>query len=226
MGVAEHDLGAHRHQAVDEEHPRLEQLLVDQHRAAALGRANHRDRGEIGGKTRPRGVLDLRDRALEIGPHAEFLATRNEQVAAIPGHLEVDAQTAEGEPGSPVLLRPGVRDAQLAAGDRGQRDERPHLDVVGADLELGPAESLHALDHEQVRTDAVDRSPHRSEQPAKILDVRLARRVQDPRLALRQTGRHHRVLRPGDGGFVQEDLGPPQALPRTLDATLKPAARA
>ena len=52
----------------------------------------------------------------------------------------------------------------------------------------------------------------RDEEAAEVLDVRLAGRVHDRRLALGERGRHDGVLRPRHGGLVEEDLGADEAL--------------
>ena len=51
------------------------------------------------------------------------------------------------------------------------------------------------------------RGAHRHEEPAEVLHVGLARRVADGGSPFREDRRHQGVLRAGDRGLVEEDIG-------------------
>jgi hypothetical protein len=77
--------------------------------------------------------------------------------------------------------------------------------VVASDPPLASAQSLDAPDGEHIRADAFYLGAERGEEPAEILDVRLARGVADHGLALRQRRRHEGVLRRHHARLVEED---------------------
>jgi hypothetical protein len=77
---------------------------------------------------------------------------------------------------------------------------------------LPAAKALDASDAEDVRPDALDLRSKGDEEPAEVLDVRLARRVGDHGLAFGEHRRHHDVLRSGHRGLVQEDARCEEAL--------------
>ena len=68
-----------------------------------------------------------------------------------------------------------------------------------------PRELLDAGDAQDVRLDALDLRAERDEEAAEVLHVRLARRVAEHRLALREHRGHDRVLRRHDARLVEED---------------------
>ena len=129
--VAQDDPRAHRHQLVGEDQAVLEHLLEDQHGAGGLGGDGHRDRRQVGREHRPRPVLDLRDLGVHVVDDAQRLAGRDAHASAV--HLDRDPEPRERVPDRAQVLDRGILDHDLAAGDRGQPDERGHLDVVGAD---------------------------------------------------------------------------------------------
>ena len=138
--------------------------------------------------------------------------------------LDLDAQSREAVADRAQVLDSRVLDHQVAAGDGGQPDERRHLDVVGAQPVAAAAEPLDSGDREHVRADTLDVAAHRIQEPAQVLDVRLAGGVSDDRCAARQYRRHDRVLGAGDGRLVEMHVGageaagrPQPVLPRRLD---------
>ena len=105
-----------------------------------------------------------------------------------------------------------VLDDDLALGHRREADEARDLDVVRADAPFAAVQRLDPADVEDVRADPVDLGAEGDQEPAKILDVGLARRVADHRLARRQHRGHDDVLRSRHRRLVEEDLGSPQAV--------------
>ena len=103
------------------------------------------------------------------------------------------------------VLRTHAFDRDVAAGDRRHADEAADLDVVGPDRPRAAAETLDAGDAQDVRLDAFDLRAERDEEAAEVLHVRLARRVAEHRLALREHRGHERVLRRHDARLVEED---------------------
>ena len=82
--------------------------------------------------------------------------------------------------------------------------------MIGADRPLSAVQPIHAFDAQHVRLDPLDRRPERDEEPAEILDVRLAGRVADDRRPRRQAGCHDAVLRGHHACLVEEDLRAPE----------------
>ena len=98
-----------------------------------------------------------------------------------------------------------------AARDGGGADEAADLDVLGADRVLAAGQRLDAGDREDVRADALDVGAERDEEPAEILDVRLAGGVREQRPAGRERRRHDGVLGRHHRGLVEMDVGAGQA---------------
>ena len=201
--VAEDDPRPHADELVHVEHPRLEHLLVDEHRALRL-RGHHRamlmrSAGKPGqGASSILGIWPPM-----VGTTFRLWAAGTRMVS--PEVSQVMPSLREGELHHAQVLRGRVLDLDLPAGDRGQADEGADLHVVAADAEVVPDEPRHALDGEDVGADARDARPHGDEHAAEVLHVRLGGGVLDDGRALRQDGRHERVLRGGDRGLVQEE---------------------
>ncbi len=79
--------------------------------------------------------------------------------------------------------------------------------MVGADLDLRPAEPLDPLDPQLARPYPVYACAHPDQETAKVLDVRLGGRVSHDRRAPCEGGGHDHVLSAGDTGFIEEDVG-------------------
>ena len=75
----------------------------------------------------------------------------------------------------------------------------------GATRHVAARAALDALDAQDVRLDPLDLRAERDEEAAEILDVRLARRVADHRLALREHRGHDDVLGRHHARLVEED---------------------
>ncbi len=93
--IAEHDPGAHADQLVDEEEPRLEHLLEDQHHPLALGGGHHGDRHRVGREGRPGAVLELGHVAAEVGADPAFLLGIDDQRGAVEPRPDAEALEAE-----------------------------------------------------------------------------------------------------------------------------------
>ena len=97
-------------------------------------------------------------------------------------------------------------DRDVAARDRREPDEASDLDVIGSDVPFAAAQRLDPLDAQHVRLDPLDARTEGDEEAAEVLDVRLARRVAEDRLAGRQRGGHDGVLGRHDARLVEEDV--------------------
>ena len=201
MGIAEDDPGAHRDELVDEEQAALEHLLEDEHGARGLRRRDDGDRGEVGREGGPDAALDLRDLPAEIVDDAEHLAGRHAQ-GRLP-HLELDPELPERRHDRDQVVRLDVLDREVAPRDGGERGEARDLDVLGADAIRAAAEPVDAFDAEDVRADALDPRAEGVEEAAEVLDVRLAGRMADDRVALGEDGGHDRVLGAHHRGLVE-----------------------
>ena len=91
----------------------------------------------------------------------------------------MQAEPVEDEADHAQVVGDGVLDAQLAAGDAGQRHERADLDVVGRDLVRAAVQLGAAVDGQDVGADALDVGAHLHEHAREVLDVRLAGGVAD-----------------------------------------------
>ena len=103
-----------------------------------------------------------------------------------------------------------VLDREVTSRRGRERRERCDLDVLGADPMRRAAQRLDALDAKHVRADPVDARAERDEEPAEVLDMRLAGRVPDDRVALREDGGHDRVLRRHHRRLVEVEPLPDQ----------------
>jgi len=114
-----------------------------------------------------------------------------------------DAEFGEGAHDEIEVLRKGVFHADLAAGDRAEREEGDDLVVVGLDGEGAAVEALDALDHELAGADAGDFRAHAGEHRAEILHVRFAGGVDERGGAAREGGGHRKVFGDGDRHVVE-----------------------
>jgi hypothetical protein len=121
--IAEHDPRAHADQLVDEEHARLEHLLVHHHHAVALGRGDDRDRHHVGRERRPGLVADGRHVAAEVRLHHAPLLGRDHQVRAVDAAL--DAEPLEAHERGAQVLDAGLLDAQLRVRHRARPMNEP-----------------------------------------------------------------------------------------------------
>src|SRR5688572_21208811 len=93
MWVAEDDARAHSDELVDEEHSRLEHLLVHQNEPLALRGGDDRNRHDVGRERRPRLILELRHVPAEVAPDFLVLILRDDQIVAV--FLADDAEPLE-----------------------------------------------------------------------------------------------------------------------------------
>ena len=201
--VAENDACSHRDELVDEEEPALEHLLEDENRSVRLCRGDDGDRREVGREGRPRAVLDLRNLPTEIVLDHELLPGRHAE-RRLP-HLDPNPEALEGRQDGDQIARLDVLDREIASRRRGQADEAPDLDVLRPDTPRAAAELRHSLDAEDVRLDPFDLRAERDQKATEVLDMRLAGRIPDHRLALGEHRRHDHVLRGHHAGLVEED---------------------
>src|SRR5215213_2757328 len=108
VGVADRDLGAHRNQLVHEEQPVLEHLLEYEHRTLGLRGKRDDDRREVGGKRRPRAVLDLGLVVAGVARDDQLLVARDDHVGAV--ELRAEPQPAEREPDHAQVVGDAVLD--------------------------------------------------------------------------------------------------------------------
>ena len=144
MRVTDRYRGAHHHQLVGEEQAVLEHLLVDDHRAGRLSGQRQCDAGQVRRECRPRAVLDLWHVIAGVVADHQLLVAGDDDVGAV--DLAAQPQPLEYQSDHPQIGRHGVLDDQLAAGDAGQRHERPDLDVIGSDRMRAAAQTAGAVD--------------------------------------------------------------------------------
>ena len=181
MRIAEDDPRSHRDELVDEEQTVLEHLLEDQDRSPRLCGDGERDRRQVGGERRPRAVLELRNLSAEIVLDHQVLIGRDVQGRL--AQLHTHAEPLERRHDRREVSRHDVLDRHVAPCHCGEADEAAHLDVIGCDRPLAAAQPVDAVDAQHVRRDPLDLRAERHEEPAEILDVRLASGVSDHGLA-------------------------------------------
>src|SRR5687767_1967396 len=138
MRVAEDDARTHRDQFVDEEHPRLEHLLVHQHESLALGRRDDRNRPGVGRERRPRLIAERGDVPAEVILDLAALVGRDDEIITVlSAHY---SEAGEAEPGGSQVFDPRALDSQLGPGNGGQPDKGSDLDMVWSDLMGGAME--------------------------------------------------------------------------------------
>ena len=110
----------------------------------------------------------------------------------------------------------GALDEDVAALDhRGGDHVRAGLDAVGDDrvIERRELAAVGADDVDDVGAGAVHLGAHLVEDAAELLDLGLARAVDERGAALRERRGHHQVLGAGHRRQVEDDLGAAQAPP-------------
>ena len=181
-------------------------------RALALGGQRDRDRGEVGRERRPRAVLDLRLVLADVALRRSSFWPPGTSTSS-PSSSVRRPRRCEDEADHPQVVGLGVLDAQLAAGDAGERHERADLDVVGADRRASqPPSSARAGDRQHVRADArgcrrpSSRASARG--PGRAARRRRCRSRSSPGVS---AAAMQRVLGRHDGRLVHEDLARAQA---------------
>jgi hypothetical protein len=122
------------------------------------------------------------------------------------------------------LVGAGVAHADLAAGDRAQRQEGGDLVEVLGEVVFGPAEMLDPLDHQPACPDAVDLRPHLGQEGAELLYVRLGGGVGQGRGPGGGGGAEHEVLGGGDRGVVEPVAGGGERAAIALDVVQRQRA--
>ena len=148
MRIAENDPRSHRHEFVDKEQAVLEHLLEDQDRPARLCCNCECDRREVGRKSRPRAVLDLRDLAAEIVLDREVLIGGYVQRRV--AELDLDPEPLHRGNDRSEILGNDVLDRHGTARHRCEADEAAHLDVVRRHRPLASTETIDAFYPEDV----------------------------------------------------------------------------
>ena len=209
MGIAQHDLGPHADEPIQEEQPALVHLLVKENGPLRLRRGHEGDAHEIRGKGGPGAVLHPRNGVAEVGADLEGLLTRNHQVAT--AELRDDPESLEHGERHAKIVRPHVLDHDVVSRERPENDEAADLHEVRTENEVGPRQCPTAPDGEEIGPDTFDLGSHRLQQDAEPLHMRLGRRVAQDRGPLGQHRGQDHVLRRRHAGLVQQDVLPVQA---------------
>ncbi len=202
--IAEDDLGAHVYEAVNEEQPALEHLLVDEDAAFALGGYDQHHGQKVRGEAGPGGIGKGHDGTVQEGLNLVAFLLRDKDI--VPSLLQVYAKAAEGVRDDAEVVVRYVLDGDAAAADGGHADEGAHLDHVRQDLVLGAAQTLYAVDAEEVGAYAVDEGAHAVEHLAELLEVRFAGSIVYCGSTFGKDCGHDDVGGTGDGGLVKEHV--------------------
>ncbi len=195
-------------------------LVPEHHRAPGPHGQGDHARQQVHGEIRPRRRLDLRQQVRGEGlGDDEFLPLADKGGVAVV--FDLHAELGEGTVDEVEVVGQGVFHPHLAAGDGAEGEEGDDLVVVGVEGENAALERLHPGDGQLARADPRDFRAHRIERGAEILHVRLARGVEQHRLALGEHGGHDEVLRGGDRHIVRPVA---RALEPALERQLQVAA--
>ena len=180
----------------------LEDALGDDARAAADAHERHdlglHVRGEAG--VGPGGQVDAAQGAVHAGPQGVAVA------------LDDHAHLAQLEDDGVEGVHRAVLQGQVALGDAGRHEVRAGLDAVRHDAVGRAVQALHALDAHHARAVAGDLRPAAVQELRQVLDLGLAGRVLQHRLALGQGGGHDEVLGAAHGREVELDVRALQAI--------------
>src|SRR5580704_3990195 len=110
------------------------------------------------------------------------------------------------------MLRIGVLDAHVTAGDRPGHQVGACFDPVRQYLVVHAGELAHTLHDDPITTGTCDLCAHRNEKVRQVHDLRLACGVLDHGLTLCQRSSHHEVLGAGDRDGVQHQARTFQAI--------------
>src|SRR5438128_2519106 len=210
MRIAQHDARAHADQLVHEEESRLEQLLEHQQDPLALRRDHDRNRHQIGREGGPRAVLQLRHVPAQVGADAALLTGIHDQLGAVEARSH--AQALEPQQDAAEILASHAVDRDRTVRHGGEPDERADFDVVRPHGAGGGRERQPAFDGERVCAHALDARAQVREEARQILNVRLAGGVPQRGRAAGDDRRHQGVFGGRDAGFVEENIGPGEAL--------------
>ena len=144
-------------------------------------------------------------------------------------HVDLDPGVAHLDRGAGLLqladdgievLRPGVLDADMAAGDGAGDEIGAGLDAIGQHFVGGAVQALDALDDDSVGAGALDLRAHGDQEIGQIDHLRFARGVLEHRLAVGQRRGHHEILGAGDGDGLEHQARALQALGTGLDVAV------
>ena len=126
--VAENDLGTHLYQAVNEEKPALEHLLVDEDTAPALGCHDQQHTQEVRSQTRPRSIRNRHYRAVHKRVYDITFLLGDENIIAT--LLQIDSDSSETFGNDAEILMGDILDGDAAAVHCGHSDETSHLQHI------------------------------------------------------------------------------------------------
>ena len=112
----------------------------------------------------------------------------------LPVARDVHPDLGEGVQEGAEVRRGGAAQGDLPARDGGRDRERAGLDAVGDDVVRGAPQAAPALDLDDVRGRALHLGAHGLEEVDEVVDLGLARRRPDDRVAVGQRGGEHGVL--------------------------------
>ena len=175
---------------------------MNQHTALGLNGRHEGDTDEVGGESRPRRVGDGQDGGLpRIGVNlVRTLAVHNQIVVHL---LNVHSHLAERVWNQSEMLASTVLDGDFRLRHGGHTDKAAYLDHVGENAVFASVQFLHSFDFQKIRTNTRNLCAHIIQHGAQLIQVRLARGVEDGGLALRKHGSHHNVGSTCHGRFVQ-----------------------
>jgi hypothetical protein len=180
--IAHHGVGAEFGELRDPREAVFINLVPEMDRARGARAERDHQWQQVDRKIRPRGRLDLREqvRRERLGDRERLMAAHDRRVALVG---DGDAKFGEGPRDEVEVVRQGMLDAHLAAGDGAEGEKGDHFMIVRADRDRGAVEPIDPGDGQLAGAQTLDLGAHRDQCGAKVLHMRLAGGVDQRRLA-------------------------------------------
>ena len=209
MRVAQNNLRAHVNQFIHKKQAAFEHFLVNQHAATRLGGDDQDDRHQVGCETRPGGVVNRQNGA--VNKSIDFIVILGGDMQVVAPALQADTQFFEGGGYESELVNFRIFDRDFGLRHGGQSDETANFNHIRQAAVFCTLQAFDAFDVQQVRADAFNFRTHAHQHPAELLHIRFAGGVVNRSFSLRQYSGHHDICRARHRNFVHVDIRAAQA---------------
>ena len=121
VGITQDNLSAHVDELIHKEQAALEHLLMNEHRALGLSSHHQQYAQQVGGESRPGGIAEGHEGAIDEGFYLVVVVTGNIDVIALT--LHTDAHAAEGVGDDAEVVVADILDADAVAAHGSHADE-------------------------------------------------------------------------------------------------------
>ena len=196
---------------------------MDDNGAARLGRCDHRNAHQVGGKSGPGGIVNFGHSPAKIRPHPQLLLSVDHQrktLARRSGQIFLQPHAHAKPVGKDHLhhaqmLGHHPKNPQLPRRNCTQPDVAAHFDKIRADVRVCAVQLAAAMDRQHIAADPVDRTAHHREHPTEILHMGFAGGVAQHRSPLRQCSSHDPIFGCSHRRLVKQQIAAPQPSRRT-----------